>query len=65
VEGELEAQRERIEGWIEVVEAHLEAIQEFRGAKGRQEVVEEDVEYMGVLNQGMASTLQQRKLLRR
>jgi hypothetical protein len=53
----LEAQRDRLEGWIEVVEAHLEAIQEYRGAKGRQEVAEEDVEYMGVLNQGMASTL--------
>ena len=53
----MEAQRERLEGWIEVVEAHLEAIQEYRGVKGRQEAVEEDVEYLGVLNKGMASTM--------
>ena len=53
----MEAQRERLEGWIEVVEAHIEAIPEYRGGKGRQEVAEEDVEYLGVLNQGMASTL--------
>jgi hypothetical protein len=65
VEGELEAQRERLEGWIEVVEAHLEAIQEYRSLKGREVAAEEDVQYLGVLNQGMASTLQQRKLLRR
>lgn len=57
--GDLEAQRGRLEGWIEVVEAHLEAIQEYRSVKER-EVAEEDeeyVEYMGVLNQGIASTL--------
>ena len=55
----MEAQRGRLEGWIEVVEAHLEAIQEYRSVKER-EVAEEDeeyVEYMGVLNQGIASTL--------
>jgi hypothetical protein len=63
----LEAQRGRLEGWIEVVEAHLEAIQEYRAVKEREvaEEDEEDMEYMGVLNQGIASTLHQRKLLRR
>jgi hypothetical protein len=55
----LEAQRGRLEGWIEVVEAHLEAIQEYRSVNERlvAEEDEEDVEYMGVLNQGIASTL--------
>ena len=55
----METQRDRLEGWIEVVEAHLEAIQEYRGLR-QSEVVEEDeedVEYLGVLNLGIASSL--------
>ena len=55
----MEAQRGRLETWIEVVEAHLEAIQEYRSAKEREVVEEEEenLEYMGVINQGIASTL--------
>ena len=59
MEGGLETQRERLEGWIEVVEAHLEAIQVYRVVRQREVVEEdeEDVEYMGVLNLGIASSL--------